>query len=34
MLCENCGDNEANIKYTQITNGVKKQMNLCEKCAQ
>ena len=33
MLCENCGNNEANIKYTQITNGVKKQMNLCEKCA-
>lgn len=33
MLCENCGNNEANVKYTQITNGVKKQMNLCEKCA-
>lgn len=33
MLCENCGNNEANIKYTQIINGVKKQMNLCENCA-
>lgn len=33
MLCENCGNNEANVKYTQIMNGVKKQMNLCEKCA-
>lgn len=33
MLCQNCNENEANIKYTQIINGVKKQMNLCEKCA-
>lgn len=33
MLCQNCGENEANIKYTQNINGVKKQMNLCEKCA-
>jgi protein arginine kinase activator len=32
MLCDNCGKNEANIKYTQIINGVKKEMNLCEKC--
>lgn len=34
MLCENCGENEANVKYTQIINGVKKQMNLCEHCAE
>lgn len=33
MLCQNCNDNEANVKYTQIINGVKKQMNLCNKCA-
>jgi len=33
MLCENCGENEANVKYTQVVNGVKKQMNLCDKCA-
>lgn len=33
MLCQNCGENEANVKYTQIVNGVKKQMNLCSKCA-
>ena len=33
MLCQNCGENEANVKYTQIINGVKKQMNLCDKCA-
>ena len=33
MLCQNCNDNEANVKYTQIINGVKKQMNLCDECA-
>ena len=33
MLCENCGENEANVKYTQVINGIKKQMNLCENCA-
>lgn len=33
MLCQNCNKKEANVKYTQIINGVKKQMNLCEKCA-
>lgn len=34
MKCENCGANEANVKYTQIINGVKKQMSLCDKCAE
>lgn len=33
MLCENCNENEANVKYTQIINGVKKEMNLCQSCA-
>ena len=33
MKCQNCGRKEANIKYTQIINGVKKEMNLCEDCA-
>ena len=33
MLCQNCNQNEANVTYTQIINGAKKQMNLCEKCA-
>lgn len=33
MICENCGENEANVKYTQIVNGVKKEMKLCEHCA-
>ena len=33
MLCQNCGKHEGNIKYTQIINGVKKEMILCEECA-
>ena len=33
MLCHNCGENEANVKYTQIVNGEKKEMILCEDCA-
>jgi len=33
MLCENCNQHEANVKYTQIVNGEKKQMFLCENCA-
>ena len=33
MLCENCGENEANVRYTQIVNGVKKEMHLCDKCS-
>ena len=34
MLCQNCGKNEANVRYTQIVNGVKKEMILCEECAE
>ena len=26
MLCQNCGKNEANVRYTQIVNGTKKEM--------
>lgn len=33
MKCENCGKNEANVKYTQIINGEKKQMFLCQECS-
>ncbi len=33
MLCQNCGENEVNFHYTQIINGVKKEMALCDKCA-
>jgi len=33
MLCENCGKNEANVHYTQIINGVKKEISVCSDCA-
>ena len=33
MLCQNCGKNEVTFRYTQIVNGVKKEMALCDKCA-
>ena len=33
MLCQNCGKKEANFKYTQIINGVKKELILCSECA-
>lgn len=33
MKCQNCGKNEANVRYTQIVNGNKIEMNLCENCA-
>ena len=33
MKCQNCGNNDANIRYTQIINGVKKEISLCSKCA-
>lgn len=33
MLCQNCGENEANVRYMQIINGQKKEMILCERCA-
>ena len=34
MLCENCGKHEANVKYTEIINGEKKEMHLCEECSE
>lgn len=33
MKCDNCGKNNANIKYLRNINGIKKEMNLCEKCS-
>ena len=33
MKCQNCGEREANVRYTQIINGVKKEMALCEECS-
>lgn len=34
MKCDNCGKNDANVKYLRNINGVKKEMNLCEECSQ
>lgn len=33
MLCENCGKREANVRYSENVNGVKKEMHLCEECS-
>ncbi len=33
MLCERCGDNEASVHLTRITNGKKEEIHLCEECA-
>ena len=33
MLCENCGKREANVRYSENINGVKKEMNLCDECS-
>ena len=33
MLCQNCGKNQVNFRYTQVINGVKKEIALCDKCA-
>ena len=33
MLCDKCKKNEANVKYTEIINGEKKEMMLCEECS-
>ncbi|MCL2341908.1 MAG: hypothetical protein FWC53_02395 [Firmicutes bacterium] len=33
MICQNCGENEANVRYTQIINGNAKEMVLCSRCA-
>ena len=34
MKCDNCGKENANIRYYQNVNGVKQEMNLCEECGQ
>ena len=34
MKCDNCGKNNANIRYYRNINGVEKQMNLCEECSE
>ncbi len=32
MKCQNCGEHEANFRYTEIINGVKKEIALCDEC--
>ena len=33
MLCENCKQREATVRYSENINGVKKEMHLCEECS-
>lgn len=33
MLCDNCKKREANVRYSENINGVRKEMNLCEECS-
>lgn len=33
MLCDNCKKREANVRYSENINGVKKEMHLCEECS-
>lgn len=34
MLCENCGKREANVRYSENINGVKKELHLCDVCSE
>lgn len=34
MLCDNCGKKEANVRYSENINGVKRELHLCEECSQ
>jgi protein arginine kinase activator len=33
MLCERCKKNDASVHFTQIINGKKQELNICESCA-
>ena len=33
MLCQNCNENEATVRYTEIINEEKREVMLCEKCS-
>lgn len=33
MLCDNCKEKQATVMYTEIINGEKKEMHLCEECS-
>ena len=34
MMCDNCGKNEATVRYSENINGRKKELNLCSQCSQ
>ena len=34
MLCERCGEREANVRFTEVINGETTEHNLCMQCAQ
>ena len=33
MLCDNCKKREANVRYSENINGVRRELNLCEECS-
>lgn len=33
MLCNRCGERQATVHYTQIVNGYKTELHLCQECA-
>jgi len=33
VLCERCKENQATVHYTEVINGQKRELNLCEACA-
>lgn len=33
MLCDKCGEREASVHIVKVVNGDKKELNLCDKCA-
>lgn len=33
MICEKCSKNHATVHVTEVVNGVKKEVHLCEECA-
>ena len=33
MLCDNCKKREANVRYSENINGLRRELNLCEECS-
>ena len=34
MKCQSCGENEANVHLTDVSNNEKREVHLCESCAE